>query len=139
MIITLRRHRITRRNGSELATISLGGQTTFCCSRRIFLRAGIGQNDRWNLAAYALLTNSDGMVLAPYEIAFVEKTSCPAGKVLKVTGALGAGSEKGLRRTFRRTGFARDGDSVWRNRQLTLGRRGDADLRLRERRYPSLF
>jgi hypothetical protein len=28
------------------------------------------------------------MVLAPYEIAFVEKTSCPAGKVLKVTGAI---------------------------------------------------
>jgi hypothetical protein len=43
--------------GSELATISLGGQTTFCCSRRIFLRAGIGQNDCWNLTAYALLTN----------------------------------------------------------------------------------
>ena len=43
-----------------MALISLGGQTTFCCGRRIFQRAGIGQNDRWNLAAYALLTNSDG-------------------------------------------------------------------------------
>jgi hypothetical protein len=40
--------------------MSLGGLTTFCCSRRIFQRASINQNDGWNLAAYALLTNSDG-------------------------------------------------------------------------------
>jgi hypothetical protein len=40
--------------------MSLGCQPTFCCSRRIFQRAGISQNDRWNLAGYALLTNSDG-------------------------------------------------------------------------------
>jgi hypothetical protein len=31
---------------------------------------------------------SEPLVLAPYEIAFVEKTSCPAGEVLKVTGAI---------------------------------------------------
>src|ERR1700758_3335132 len=40
--------------------MSLGGQTTHCCRRRIFQRAGIGQNDCWNLFAYALLTYSDG-------------------------------------------------------------------------------
>jgi hypothetical protein len=27
-------------------------------------------------------------VLAPYEIAYVQDASCPAGKVLKVTGAI---------------------------------------------------
>jgi len=31
---------------------------------------------------------SEPLVLAPYEIAFVQDTSCPAGKVLKVTGAI---------------------------------------------------
>jgi hypothetical protein len=28
------------------------------------------------------------LVLAPYEVAFVQDASCPAGKVLKVTGAI---------------------------------------------------
>src|SRR3984893_156062 len=31
---------------------------------------------------------SDPLVLAPYEIALVQDASCPAGKVLKVTGAI---------------------------------------------------
>ena len=31
---------------------------------------------------------SEPLVLAPYEVAFVQDTSCPAGKVLKVTGAI---------------------------------------------------
>jgi hypothetical protein len=31
---------------------------------------------------------SEPLVLAPYEIAFVQDISCPAGKVLKVTGAI---------------------------------------------------
>jgi len=31
---------------------------------------------------------SEPLVLAPYEIAFVQAASCPAGKVLKVTGAI---------------------------------------------------
>jgi hypothetical protein len=31
---------------------------------------------------------SEPLVLAPYEIAFVQHASCPAGKVLKVTGAI---------------------------------------------------
>jgi hypothetical protein len=31
---------------------------------------------------------SEPLVLAPYEIAFVQGASCPAGKVLKVTGAI---------------------------------------------------
>jgi hypothetical protein len=31
---------------------------------------------------------SEPLMLAPYEIAFVQDTSCGAGKVLKVTGAI---------------------------------------------------
>jgi hypothetical protein len=31
---------------------------------------------------------SEPLVLAPYEIAFVQDPSCPASKVLKVTGAI---------------------------------------------------
>ncbi len=31
---------------------------------------------------------SEPLVLAPYEIAFVQDASCPAGQVLKVTGAI---------------------------------------------------
>jgi hypothetical protein len=38
-------------------------------------------------AAQTIL-KSEPLVLAPYEIAFVQDTTCPAGKVLKVTGAI---------------------------------------------------
>lgn len=31
---------------------------------------------------------SEPLVLAPYEVAFVRDISCPAGKVMKVTGAI---------------------------------------------------
>jgi hypothetical protein len=31
---------------------------------------------------------SEPLVLAPYEIAYVQDASCPAGKVLKVTGVI---------------------------------------------------
>jgi hypothetical protein len=31
---------------------------------------------------------SEPLIMAPYEIAFVQDISCPAGKVLKVTGAI---------------------------------------------------
>ncbi len=31
---------------------------------------------------------SEPLLLAPYEVAFVQDTSCPPGKVLKVTGAI---------------------------------------------------
>jgi hypothetical protein len=31
---------------------------------------------------------SEPLILAPYEIAFVQDSLCPAGKVLKVTGAI---------------------------------------------------
>jgi len=34
------------------------------------------------------LLKSEPLVLAPYEIAYVQDASCPAGKVLKVTGAI---------------------------------------------------
>ena len=31
---------------------------------------------------------SEPLILAPYEVAFVQDPSCPAGRVLKVTGAI---------------------------------------------------
>jgi len=31
---------------------------------------------------------SEPLVLAPYEVAFVQDATCPVGKVLKVTGAI---------------------------------------------------
>jgi hypothetical protein len=34
------------------------------------------------------ILKSEPLVLAPYEIALVQHASCPAGKVLKVTGAI---------------------------------------------------
>jgi hypothetical protein len=34
------------------------------------------------------ILKSEPLVLAPYEIAFVQDASCPVGKVLKVTGAI---------------------------------------------------
>jgi hypothetical protein len=34
------------------------------------------------------ILKSEPLVLAPYEIAFVQGASCPVGKVLKVTGAI---------------------------------------------------
>lgn len=34
------------------------------------------------------ILKSEPLVLAPYEIAFVQDASCGAGKVLKVTGAI---------------------------------------------------
>ena len=34
------------------------------------------------------ILKSEPLVLAPYEVAFVQDASCPAGKVLKVTGAI---------------------------------------------------
>ncbi|MDB5638842.1 MAG: hypothetical protein JWP51_3750 [Bradyrhizobium sp.] len=34
------------------------------------------------------ILKTEPLVLAPYEVAFVQDASCPAGKVLKVTGAI---------------------------------------------------
>jgi len=34
------------------------------------------------------ILRSEPLVLAPYEVAFVRDASCPAGQVLKVTGAI---------------------------------------------------
>ena len=39
-------------------------------------------------SAAQTILKSEPLVLAPYEIAFVHDASCPAGKVLKVTGAI---------------------------------------------------
>ena len=59
--------------------------------------------DKKNMRAFALglifsavalpclaqtVLKSEPLILAPYEIAFVQDASCPAGKVLKVTGAI---------------------------------------------------
>ena len=34
------------------------------------------------------ILKSEPLMLAPYEVAFVQDNTCPAGKVLKVTGAI---------------------------------------------------
>jgi hypothetical protein len=34
------------------------------------------------------ILKSEPLMLAPYEVAFVKDSSCPSGKVLKVTGAI---------------------------------------------------
>ncbi|MFB9265600.1 hypothetical protein ACFFWD_21010 [Bradyrhizobium erythrophlei] len=34
------------------------------------------------------ILKSEPLILAPYEVAFVQDPSCPVGKVLKVTGAI---------------------------------------------------
>jgi hypothetical protein len=34
------------------------------------------------------ILKSEPLVLGPYEVAYVQDMSCPAGKVLKVTGAI---------------------------------------------------
>jgi hypothetical protein len=34
------------------------------------------------------ILKSEPLWLAPYEVAFVQDVSCPAGKVLKITGAI---------------------------------------------------
>ncbi|WP_225713264.1 DUF6719 family protein [Bradyrhizobium semiaridum] len=34
------------------------------------------------------ILKSEPLALAPYEVVFVQDASCPAGKVLKVTGAI---------------------------------------------------
>ena len=41
----------------------------------------------WPCFAQTVL-KSEPYILAPYEVAFVQDASCPAGKVLKVTGAI---------------------------------------------------
>lgn len=34
------------------------------------------------------ILKSEPLILAPYEVAFVQDASCPSGQVLKVTGAI---------------------------------------------------
>jgi len=34
------------------------------------------------------ILKSEPLMLAPYEVAFVQDSACPSGKVLKVTGAI---------------------------------------------------
>ena len=51
------------------------------------------------------ILKSEPLALAPYEIVYVQDTSCTAGKVLKVTGAI-----RGLHR--KRVCVARTGDQA---------------------------
>jgi len=44
-------------------------------------------------AAQTIL-KSEPLMLAPYEVAFVQNASCPSGKVLKVTGSIRGLSRK---------------------------------------------
>jgi len=41
----------------------------------------------WACPAQTVL-KSEPLLMAPYEVAFVQDASCPIGKVLKVTGAI---------------------------------------------------
>jgi len=50
---------------------------------------------------------SEPLLLAPYEIAYVQNASCPAGKVLKVTGVI-----RGLHRKKACVTFAADQASL---------------------------
>ena len=65
--------------------------------------SAVGAGGQTNMRAFALglilsaftapciaqtVLKSEPLVLAPYEIAFVQDSSCGAGKVLKVTGAI---------------------------------------------------
>lgn len=40
------------------------------------------------------ILKSEPLMLAPYEVAFVQNAACPSGKVLKVTGAIRGLSRK---------------------------------------------
>jgi hypothetical protein len=51
------------------------------------------------------ILRSEPLMLAPYEVAFVQDASCPVGKVLKVTGAI-----RGLHR--KRACIARSADQA---------------------------
>jgi hypothetical protein len=54
---------------------------------RIFFPALVLCAIAWPCVAQTVLT-SEPLLLAPYEVAFVQNSACPAGKVLKVTGAI---------------------------------------------------
>ena len=59
---------------------------------------------------------SEPLILAPYEVAFVQDPSCGAGKVLKVTGTIrGRAAAQGLRDPGFGTGIAGIGDAVERH------------------------
>ena len=86
--------------------IFVGGRKIFCQALEPETRMGTcGLSGCWNtnMRATALglifctvalpclaqtVLKSEPLVLAPYEIAFVQDASCPVGKVLKVTGAI---------------------------------------------------
>ncbi len=55
---------------------------------RVSLAAAVVLSGMALPCAAQTVLKSEPLVLAPYEIAFVQDGSCPAGKVLKVTGAI---------------------------------------------------
>jgi hypothetical protein len=56
-------------------------------SMRSFLAVLLATGFAFPCSAQTIL-KTEPLVLAPYEIAYVQDSSCPAGKVLKVTGAI---------------------------------------------------
>jgi hypothetical protein len=60
-----------------------GGQTNMRISASVLLLTLVALP----CSAQTIL-RSEPLMLAPYEIAFVQDSSCPVGKVLKVTGAI---------------------------------------------------
>jgi hypothetical protein len=87
------------KRGGAVAKIFFGTLGTFARNRLLWLRQWWTTKMRaWSLgllfSAVAVpclaqtVLKSEPLVLAPYEIAFVQDASCPVGKVLKVTGAI---------------------------------------------------
>ena len=54
---------------------------------RVFILAFVFCAIAWPCAAQTVL-KSEPLLLAPYEIVFVQNVSCPTGQVQKVTGAI---------------------------------------------------
>jgi hypothetical protein len=54
---------------------------------RVFTFALVFCAIAWPCLAQTVL-KSEPLLLAPYEVAFVQNTSCPTGQVLKVTGGI---------------------------------------------------
>ena len=64
-----------------------GGAGLWTNNMRIFASVLILSAVALPCSAQTIL-KSEPLVLAPYEVAFVQDAACPAGKVLKVTGAI---------------------------------------------------
>ena len=68
----------------DLGIVSVAGWNT---NMRAFVLGLVFSTAALPCLAQTVL-KSEPLVLAPYEVAFVQDVACPAGKVLKVTGAI---------------------------------------------------